>query len=85
MKAWRWWMIPFSVLLEWLEGQGWVLRKIAKPYRVFTKPGRLPLLVEVHAGGKVMVADDRRIREFVEADTASDTHNSHARRSRRTA
>ncbi len=66
-------MVSFSELLEWLEGQGWVLRKIARPYRVFTKPGRLPLLVEVHNGGKVMVGDDQRIREFVEADTASDT------------
>lgn len=69
-------MVPFSALLEWLEAEGWSLRKIAKPYRVFTKPGRLPLPVEVHPGGKVTVADDRRIREFVEADTSCDNRRS---------
>lgn len=63
-------MGAFSELLGWLEGQGWVLRKIAKPYRVFTKPGRLPLMVEVREGGKVAPADEERIREFVEADSA---------------
>lgn len=70
-------MVEFRGLLEWLEGQGWVLRRIARPYRVFTKPGRLPLMVEVHearGGGKVTDADDQRIREFVEADAAIDRH-----------
>lgn len=68
-------MVEFRGLLEWLESQGWVLRRVAKPYRVFTKPGRLPLMVEVRetgGGGKVTDADDQRIREFVEADAAID-------------
>jgi hypothetical protein len=70
-------MVEFRGLLEWLEGQGWVLKRIARPYRVFTKPGRLPLMVEVRevkGGGKVTDADDQRIREFVEADAAIDRH-----------
>ena len=62
-------MVAFSTVLEWLEGRGWTLRKIMKPYRVFMKPGRLPLVVEVHDGGKVTEADERRIHEVVEAES----------------
>lgn len=60
-------MVAFAQLLEWLEERGWTLRKIIKPYRVFMKPGHLPLVVEVHDGGKVARADEKRIREIVEA------------------
>jgi hypothetical protein len=60
-------MESFSELLAWLEGRGWVLYRIVKPYRVFIKPGYLPIVVEVGAGGKVMEGDARRIRETVEA------------------
>jgi hypothetical protein len=40
--------VQFSTVLVYLEGRGWVLKRIDKPYRVFVRrPDELPVLVEV--------------------------------------
>lgn len=40
--------IPFSEMLELLESRGWMLQRIAPPYRIFTKKDRLPILIPVY-------------------------------------
>jgi hypothetical protein len=60
-------MVPFADVLAYLEAHGWNLVRIWRPYRVFTKPGRLPILVTVHE--KMVQADDfEKIQRIVEAD-----------------
>jgi hypothetical protein len=60
-------MVPFADVLAYLEARGWSLVRLWKPYRVFTKPGHLPILVTVHE--KMVQADDfEKIQRIVEAD-----------------
>lgn len=40
--------VPFVRVLALLEEYGWDFTDMYTPYRVFTKPGKLPLMVEVH-------------------------------------
>ena len=40
--------VPFSVVLQLLEANGWTLQRIVSPYRVFTKGRELPILIPVH-------------------------------------
>lgn len=42
--------VPFRIVLELLESQGWTLQRIDPPYRVFLKENELPILVEVNDG-----------------------------------
>jgi hypothetical protein len=58
--------MAFEALLAWMEERGWELTRIWKPYRVFNKPGHLPILVEVHPGGKVVKADVEQVKRTVE-------------------
>jgi hypothetical protein len=39
--------VPFRDVLRVLESAGWRLVRIWPPYRVFSKAGRLPILVKV--------------------------------------
>ncbi len=39
--------IPFEAVLTVMESYGWTLTRIWQPYRVFTKPDRLPMFVRV--------------------------------------
>ncbi len=48
--------IPFEAVLAILESYGWTLTRIWQPYRVFTKPDHLPILVRVEE--KSVDADD---------------------------
>ena len=41
-------LVPFLRVLAYLEERGWEFTGFYTPYRVFTKPGELPILVEVH-------------------------------------
>lgn len=58
--------VPFESLLAWMEERGWQLTRIWKPYRVFSRTGQLPILVEVQAGGKVARADAEQAKRIVE-------------------
>jgi hypothetical protein len=63
--------IPFKVVLELCESYGWTLTRIWQPYRVFTKPGHLPLLVRVE--DKSVSDDDfARIQEILRKEDAAD-------------
>jgi len=59
--------VPFEQLLHLLQEHGWELTKIWKPYRVFTKPGRLPILIPVD-GKMVDVEYVAKVRQILEDD-----------------
>ncbi len=63
--------IPFSVILALLESQGWVLSRVYHPYRIFTKPGRLPIWIPVRER-KVEAVYVKRIQRILEADAEED-------------
>ncbi len=48
--------IPFEAVLTVMQSYGWTLTRVWQPYRVFTKPDRLPILVRVEE--KSVDADD---------------------------
>lgn len=59
--------VPFEQVLHLLQEHGWELAKIWKPYRVFTKHGRLPILIPVD--GKMVDAEYvQKIKQIIEAD-----------------
>lgn len=61
--------VRFDSLLAWMEERGWELKRVWKPYRVFRKQGHdLPILVEVHPGGKVVKADAEQVKRTVEQE-----------------
>lgn len=41
-------VVPFKEVLAALEAHGWELQKVWEPYRVFTKKGKLPILIPVY-------------------------------------
>lgn len=56
--------IPFSELREQLVRSGWTFAFIWSPYRVFTKPDHLPILIEV-TDGKVDIHDVKKIQAWL--------------------
>jgi len=56
--------VPFAKVIDFLESHGWTLIRIWNPYRVFGKPGHLPILVRVE-GKTVDVDDYTRVQEIV--------------------
>ena len=59
--------VPFSVILGLLESQGWLLTRIYRPYRIFTKPGRLPIWIPVR-DRKVAAVYVKKIQRILEAE-----------------
>ena len=60
-------MAQFAVVLSYLEAHGWRLTRIWTPYRVFTKPGHLPILVKVR--DRMVDPDDfAKIKRIVEKE-----------------
>ena len=65
--------VPFSVILDLLESQGLLLTRIYRPYRIFTKPGHLPIWIPVHDRkvAAVYVKKTQRILESEDEDGQS--------------
>jgi len=61
--------VPFEQVLTILEQHGWHLARISRPYRVFTKTGQLPILIQVH---DKMVDTEyvERIKEIIARENA---------------
>ena len=59
--------VPFVRVLALLEEYGWEMTGIWTPYRVFTKKGSLPILVEVHDKG-VAIEDFEDIKARIERE-----------------
>ena len=63
--------VPFIRVLAYLEEHGWGFTGIYRPYRVFTKPGELPILVEVHDKAVTREAFEH-IKAIVEGERPQD-------------
>ena len=62
--------VPFRDVLDHLRQHDWQLTRIWQPYRVFTKPDRLPILVRV-VDRKVDADDFAKIKAIVAQDEAA--------------
>lgn len=60
-------LVPFEQVLAYLEEHGWELVKIWPPYRMFSKPGRLPIMVPVE-DKMVTVEYAEKVKQAVEKD-----------------
>ena len=63
--------VPFSLVLVVLEEHGWEFTGIWAPYRVFSKPGKLSILVEVH-DKEVTIEDFEDIKARIEREAERD-------------
>jgi hypothetical protein len=63
--------VPFLQVLAFLEEHGWDLTGIWTPVRVFTRRGKLPILVEVHDKA-VSHADFENIKARVKLEEERD-------------
>lgn len=59
--------VPFERVCAFLEAHGWRLMRVWRPWRVFTKPGRLPILVRLEDKA-VDAGDFERIRAIIAKD-----------------
>jgi hypothetical protein len=48
--------VPFEHVLSLMEEHGWSLKQTWPPYRMFSKPGHLPILVPVE--NRMVTIDD---------------------------
>ena len=53
--------VPFVRILALLEEHGWEFTRIKRPFRVFTRKGRSPIIVKV-VDGTVDAHDEERIK-----------------------
>jgi hypothetical protein len=63
--------VPFTRVLATLEEHGWEFAGFWTSYRVFGKPGRLPILVEVH-DKEVTIEDFEDIMARIEREGERD-------------
>lgn len=66
--------VPFARVLVILEEHGWTLQKVWEPYRVFSRPGKLPILIPVH-NRMVSAAYVEKINKIIRADADEEGHS----------